>query len=1286
MIRKHGFILTVAVSLQVVSAIAAEQSTNGRMAATLAHAAADLAEGRYPAARADFDTVIRDKESPALARSLALLGMAQAAEAGNDSTGAVRAWHQLADDASLPEAHRTTARVLILEAKLRQRHFPEPDSARHRRQLPELPEPAVVFHVANLTAAAPAAAAAPDGSETRPFASLQQARDAVRALKKSHDGTPPRGGVRVLIHGGEYPLQETLRLAAEDSGTAQSPVVYQAKPGETPVFSGGVQVAGWRPISDAGLLQKLDPAALGRVIEADLKALGVKDFGDATDLRRRPELYCGGTPQTLARWPKEGYVKTGEVLRQGSSFNYSEDRFGAWQDEPDVRLHGYWYWDWDDQHLKVTKIDAGTKILTIAPRPSYGIRKGQRYYALNVFRELSRPGEWYLDRRTGMIYWIAPEGIEPVKAATTFSVCSEPFVVLENVAHVILLGLAFQDGRGDGIHVHGGSDCLIAGCTLRRLGGDAVVVSGGQRHGIFGCAMQTLGCGGAKVGGGDAKTLSPGGHFVENCTVSDISRYKRTYTPAVLLDQGGCGNRIAHCLFERMPSSAMRIEGNDHLIELNLVRHVDEESDDQGGLDMWGNPLYRGVVIRWNRWSDIRGGTQCGAAGVRLDDMISGVAIYGNIFERCGDALFGGIQVHGGKENLIDGNLFLDCPAGISFSRWGQQRWLSAIGGFLAEAAAPPYSTRYPELLRLKADPDVNFVTRNVFSRCKTDLLRDDGVNRALLNAVTAQPIDPAVLANAKACASNPRLGRVLFPPVPIGEIGPYPHPWRAAAGPEAKTALWDLAKAKQDIHRFSTIFTAAQVRDHLSTDGGIDSAIDWCRRTAVTKVYMEVFRDGYQAKREALLHAKQRFQVAGFEVSGCVTTTNVGKPTTGWHGISCYTDKATQERLQAIFEYAAGLFDETMIDDFWFTDCQCRECDAARKARLATVGGHTYPVAGDSWEDYRCELMVRVSQGRLLATARRVNPQARLIIKYPQWYDQFHQRGYEVLRETADFDRIWVGTETRDYADKRWGGTPQYEGYFIMRWLGGIGGPKCGGGWYDPYGTTERTYLEQARQTVLGGARESLLFCYGSLLEGTGPKNIEALRRNVPELLAVAGEVRRREIAGVAAYKPANSHPENEPRVFDFVGMLGLPLVPCHEFPAQAKAAFFSIHALKDPELAGKLTAFIAAGKPVLLTDGLAKRLSGTLNLAAANVRILPIKGNPKLLLELPQAELDAMRVATLRPFGHTFRAPGRVALYLFHDGSWVIENFGDAPASVELDGGSQTVPARGWLFEWKP
>ena len=288
------------------------------------------------------------------------------------------------------------------------------------------------------------------------------------------------------------------------------------------------------------------------------------------------------------------------------------------------------------------------------------------------------------------------------------------------------------------------------------------------------------------------------------------------------------------------------------------------------------------------------------------------------------------------------------------------------------------------------------------------------------------------------------------------------------------------------------------------------------------------------------------------------------------------------------------------------------------------------------------------------------------------------------MLRETADFDRTWVGTETRDYGDKHWGGTPQYEGYFIMRWLGGIGGPKCGGGWYDPYGTTERTYLEQARQTVLGGARESMLFCYGSLLKHTGPKNVETLRQNIPELLAVAEEVGRRRIVGVAAYKPANSHPENEQRVFDFVGMMGLPLVPCHEFPADAPAAFFSVHALKDPGLPGKLAAFIASGKPVLLTDGLAKQLAGKVNLSAANVHLLPVNGDPKSLLELPQAELDALRAAAsaaLGPHVPCARSRGPLPVCRWELGHRELQRRGGRRGT---GGPAAAGGTRGWAMHW--
>ena len=311
-------------------------------------------------------------------------------------------------------------------------------------------------------------------------------------------------------------------------------------------------------------------------------------------------------------------------------------------------------------------------------------------------------------------------------------------------------------------------------------------------------------------------------------------------------------------------------------------------------------------------------------------------------------------------------------------------------------------------------------------------------------------------------------------------------------ASTNADPPLWTLAMSRTNFHRFATLFTAQDVRDHLATDAAIDSAMDWCKQTGITHVFLEAYRDGYQAEKPTLLRAKERFLAQGFLVSGCVSTTKIGKPSTGWATeISCYTDQPTQKKLQEIFEYAASIFDEIMIDDFYFTDCACPQCVAGWQSR--TVKSPTKPIP---WRVARRRLSLRIDaadgQRSHHGAARRVNPKAKIILKFPQWSDDFQDRGYDVTRETAAFDRIWVGTEVRDYNDDHWGGTPPYEAFFIMRWLGGIGGEKCGGGWYDYLGTSPTTYLEQARQTILGGARESFLFHYGALAPG-GPSDVVA-------------------------------------------------------------------------------------------------------------------------------------------------------------------------------------------------
>jgi hypothetical protein len=104
-----------------------------------------------------------------------------------------------------------------------------------------------------------------------------------------------------------------------------------------------------------------------------------------------------------------------------------------------------------------------------------------------------------------------------------------------------------------------------------------------------------------------------------------------------------------------------------------------------------------------------------------------------------------------------------------------------------------------------------------------------------------------------------------------------------------------------------------------------------------------------------------------------------------------------------------------------------------------------------------------------------------------------------------------------------------------------------------------------------------------------------------------------------------------------------------------------------------------------VLVTDGLAACLAGMVKLDGPNVHVLTGKGEPRGLLRLPQDELDRLRVSLLRPLGRRFEAPNLVALYLFENGSSVIENVNDAPVTVRLDGKEWTVAARSWLRQWR-
>ena len=644
----------------------------------------------------------------------------------------------------------------------------------------------------------PAGSDAGPGSKAAPLKSLKAARDAVRIIKKAQPETP----VLVHIHGGMYELEEPVIFSQQDGGSEKAPVIYQAVKGEEPIFTGGRALKNWQKLTDAAKLKLLAPEVKGKIYMTDVQALGITDLDDPIATGKRPELFCNGEGQTLARWPDSGFTRAGlakggtalpptYIKKQGTVegvFEYTDLRINRWAGDANACLAGYWYWDWSDEYQKVAAIDTVKKIISIRkPYHGYGYRDSLRYSGLNLFCEMDQPGEWYLDRQQGQLYWYPPEAVDPQSAKVTLSVFNSPYMVeMNDCSLLVLQGLSFQEGRGSAILIRGGHHCLLADCRVERFGQDGIHIEEGTDHGLSGCYLRTFGCSGIKLKGGDRKMLLPANHFVEHTVVEHFSLFQRTYEPAVHLD--GCGMRINHNRFRFSSSSAMRLEGNDFTIEYNQISRVVNESDDQGGLDIFYNPSYRGNLIRYNHWSDISGGTLHGAAGVRLDDMISGVTIYGNIFSRCGTRHFGGVQIHGGKDNVVENNLFYQCFAAVSFSSWGEERWLKQLDSPVIEKKiyqdvdirSAVYQNKYPDLKDIRLFPDRNRIKNNLLVDCAHRFLRE--TDKAVLENNTSIPANGNTMEAFCSAKTTKQYG---LQPIPFHEIGPKKNRWIQRIDPE---------------------------------------------------------------------------------------------------------------------------------------------------------------------------------------------------------------------------------------------------------------------------------------------------------------------------------------------------------------------------------------------------------------------------------------------------------------------------------------------------------------------
>ncbi len=572
------------------------------------------------------------------------------------------------------------------------------------------------------------------GTESQPLKTFKGAKDAVREAKASSPN-----GIEVIFRGGEYRQDSAIVFEGADSGAKDAPVVYKSYPGEEAIITTSKEIDASKAkiVTDAEILARLPEEAQGKVASIDLHALGITDYGElqrkiyGQQLASEFEIYFNSEPLNIARWPNDTYILTGEILEDGANgiaFKCEDERIARWTQAKEALLYGFWRANWGDDSLHLASVDTQQQILKTVESPSLGLEQDRRFYIYNLLEEIDQPGEYYLDRSEGVLYFYPPADLE--NAQIRYSTCTDKFITASGASNITFEGLTFDGTCGDGIFMGNGENVNIVNCKLRNIGGRAVNVEYISNGEIRGNDIHNIGNAGIAVYSGNRPSLTSGNFSVTDNHIYKYARSNKTYNPAIAINS--VGGYYANNLIHDAPHVAIQFGGNDNIIEYNEIYDVLQDTDDCGAIYSGRNWTVRGNKIRYNYFHDIAG-PGAWSVGVYLDDTLGGTEVVGNIFRR----VTAPILVGGGRDNLVTQNLIdgktSNSSASITVDDRGFQAWYADPYNANPEGSelmlnlkAMPYQSavwqeKYPELYNILEDdplaPKRNTIQYNLIAR-----------------------------------------------------------------------------------------------------------------------------------------------------------------------------------------------------------------------------------------------------------------------------------------------------------------------------------------------------------------------------------------------------------------------------------------------------------------------------------------------------------------------------------------------------------------------------------------
>ena len=539
-----------------------------------------------------------------------------------------------------------------------------------------------------------------DGSEEEPLRTLEKAIDVANEMREDSDKL-----IEILLREGTYSVTNTIKII--NSQKDDSLLKISAYQDEKVTINAGVDI----PLSAMSIADSdftnaiIDKPNAGSVLQYNLKDAQIEDLGEISlrghlisdEKEAQAELSLNGEVQKLAGWPNGEYTglikptdsneygkRTKSGIANGCSFKVNYDRPSQWSKPEQAWLSGTIGPNYEFDYYPVSRFDSEEKRVYLS-RGALEKYYTEPYYRFeNVPEELDEPGEYYIDRQSGMLYFYPPEDA-PKDSVLTITMSTPTLDVsgkapnsmfrIENSKNIVFENLIFKGGRGSAITGKNNSNIQFINCEINSFGENGIRFDASTDIKISDCKIHDVGQDGILfVSCGNYKTLSPSNIVVSNNDIYNFARLERSYKTGIDFGYRCVSATAANNHIHTGPHAGMIFYGVNNDIYGNEFDNLVTEFSDMDALycNNSNYPWERGNKIHNNYFHDIgkssmNGRHQINVRAIRTDNRGCGLNIYENLFYNIGDGGNGngnngiGAITAEGTRNKIFNNLFVDC-------------------------------------------------------------------------------------------------------------------------------------------------------------------------------------------------------------------------------------------------------------------------------------------------------------------------------------------------------------------------------------------------------------------------------------------------------------------------------------------------------------------------------------------------------------------------------------------------------------------------------------------------